>query len=325
MSNFNSIFYFDVKFLYFFSPLIFLLIINSKIKFEKIIFASKLCLLLIGIVVFIKSFYLLYPTDRILWYTNIGIMLMLISWINISEEDNLGFLLTIFSNIFAIYALVMASTRTSLILLVFVSLFYIFFRIILFKNNNKVLIFFSILLLSLIILSMLNPLIIERFLSVFNFVANNEYLNSINHNNSLSVRFHIANLAFRNLFNNIIFGNGFYTGLHFIQSSVEMNEAHRNLSHFENSYLNLIFFQGLFGLFFTLFFIIIYPLYFFYISLKNHSNKKLSLVGICLIIFFALLGFFDSNLSGKNFSENIFFIYYLALIYSQLNRYEESF
>jgi len=325
----TDIFYHSPGLVFFlFAPLISLAIYKANIDFGKFISVIKIGLILIGLYALYKSTKTTLPTDRILWVSHIGSMLLVFSWININHEKKYHFLLTLISSILAINAILLAGFRGHILALFILSTLFLLLNNKYSINNQRNNLFAAFLVLITILLIQFNPNVKDRFIdaaynlqewsniTIFNIEARNVVEKNINTSTGQRMEMYKTGLmAFKE---KKIFGHG-YLNTTSAASNFAKNEYVKKAiiqhTHLHNTYIDSLVFGGVTALLVVLI-LLLSPLLVFIQAFKNKQNTEHATLGILLVTSYLLLGLTDTMIGG--IFENTFYVFFLSIFLSKV-------
>jgi O-antigen ligase len=298
-----------------FAPLVALTVFKANINQKTLILAIKLSLILIGGLVLYQNFNgILRPS----WVMNpnvIGnlmVLLLFMSWVNISTEKLHNLLLTFFSSALGVSAIILSGTRgawVSFLVLLIVLLFLLNYKK---SDNNKK---FQIILLGMLIIigafAMSNNHIKNRITLAMTEINN---WNSGKHlHSSVGLRLEMYKSGILATKERPIIGYGYRNTNKAVAKFADKSVKSTILSfnHLHNTYINSLVFGGVIALF-SLLALLFLPLRKFWHTYKNNDNEKYSLLGILLCVGYANFGM-TGVLFGDTFM-NSFYVFFLAVL-----------
>ena len=306
----------DLHFL--FAPLIAVAIYKANIDFDKLILAIKLSLTLIGGYILYQHLIDGSVTD---WRLSHGItptltmMMLIFSWINISHENKYNLLLTAISSILAINLIIISAERGAFLVLIILSILFIFLnnKTTIHKNRNKM--FVSILTLVTIFLALSNTHLINRFLDASKNVKEWSADNKTTTQTSTSViRLEMYKGGLLAAKERPLFGYGYRnttTPASKFTSNENLPHSISIYNHLHNTFINTLVFGGVIALT-AVIALLFLPLTKFWRAFKTKNNTECAILGILLTSGYILLSSTNGMLGGV--AENAFFVLFLSIL-----------
>jgi O-antigen ligase len=306
-----------------FTPLICLAIFKANINIKRLILFIKIGLILISLYTLYNSTNLTLKTDRVLWVSHIGSMLLVFSWVNINHEKKYELFLTLITSILTINAILLAGFRGHILSLFVVSIIFLVLNNVCAINKQRNKLFAVFLLLTTIVLIQFNPNVKNRFiiaidnlqtsLNIIVFNLESRELIEKNLNTSSGQRIEMYRTGLIAFTEKPFFGNG-YLNTTKVASNFTKNEYTKQYilqhNHLHSTYIETLAFGGItgFSIILTLFFL---PLMKFYEAFKKRHNTEYAFLGILLIASYILLGITDTMIGG--IFEDVFYIFFLSI------------
>jgi O-antigen ligase len=298
-----------------FAPLVALAVFKANINQKILILAIKLSLIVMGGLVLYQNF---NGVSRPSWVMNANVignlmvLLLFMSWVNISTEKLHNLLLTFVSSALGVSAIILSGTRgawISFLVLLIVLLFLLNYKK---SNDNKK---FQIILLSMFVVigafAMSNNYVKDRITIAITQINN---WNSGKHlNSSVGLRLEMYKAGILAVKEKPIIGYGYRNTnkavAKFADDSVKSTIL--GFNHLHNTYINSLVFGGVIALF-SLLALLFLPLRKFWHTYKNNDNEKYGLLGILLCVGYANFGM-TGVLFGDTFM-NSFYVFFLAIL-----------
>jgi len=307
------------EYYFLFAPLIALSIYKANIDFNRLILAIKIGLTVLGIVILYRSTEITYSTDRVLWVSHIGVMLLVFSWININHENKYNLLLTFISSTLALNAIMLAGTRGPLLAFVILSISFIYLnkQQSVGKHRNKI--FAVVLIIMTTSLMLINDNTRNRFsvaivnLSTWLEISDSDSDIESNMNTSIGQRMEMYKAGLLVVKDRPILGHG-YNNTTIPASKYATKKAQQFIiqhTHLHNTYINTLVYGGVIALSITLTLLFL-PLKIFWHDFNTRSNAKYASLGILLIVSYGVLGTTDTMFGGV--FENTFFVFFLSIL-----------
>jgi O-antigen ligase len=305
----------DLAFL--FTPLIALAIYKADIDFNRLILAIKLSLIMIGGYILYQHLVNGVITD---WRLSLGItptltlIMLVFSWINISHENKYNLLLTAISSILALSLIILAERRSTFLVLIILSVLFIFLnsKSTIGKNRNNI---FAIVL-TLICASLLlaQPNLINRLSMAVENVKEWTTGDKVTYS-STETRLEMYKGGLLAAKEKPIFGHGYRNTTGPASRFIHNQNLARTMSthsHLHNTFINTLVFGGIISLIVVLALLLL-PLKKFWhaFKLKENSNIKYASLGILLMSGYTILSATNGMLGGV--AENAFLVFFLSI------------
>lgn len=305
----------DLPFL--FTPLIALAIYKAGVDFNRLILAIKLSLIMIGGDILYQHLVNGVITD---WSLSLGItptitMLMLVfSWININHENKYNLLLTTISSILALSLIILAERRSTFLVLIILSILFIFLNSKSTVNKNRNNIFSIVLPLICASILLAQPNLINRLSmaveNVKEWSTNDKTTKSLGTTEIRLEMYKGGLLAFKE---KPIFGYGYRNTTGPASRFINNQKLARVISennHLHNTFINTLVFGGVVALIVVLTLLFL-PLKKFWQAFKKGDNIKYASLGILLMGGYIALSATNGMLGGV--AENAFFVFFLSI------------
>lgn len=302
---------------YLLAPLIAISIYKSNFDLERFVLAIKLGLCVLGAVVLYRSTEITITTDRVLWVSHIGTMLLVFSWININRESKYALLLTFVSSSLAINAIILAGTRGPIITFVILSIIFLYMNHHYSDSKSRSAIFAVTLILVSTVLLVINDNSQKRFndaaTNLLEWSASPSHELEENMNTSSGQRMEMYKAGLLAAKQKPILGYGYKNTTHPAAEYVDDNIKDQILqhTHLHNTYIDSLVYGGVIALIIVIAMLLI-PFVVFWRTLKNRNNTEYAVLGILLISAYTLLGITDTMIGG--IYENIFYVFFLSLL-----------